>query len=89
MSLFDDIAGATRPDSQRRPVRYIKLVMGENQVIAELKDGYKLGYSRQFNYVKVMRNEEELRCEIVREGYTLNEFIDRCFYYSRIYNYLP
>lgn len=38
----------------------------------------KVGYSRQFNTVSVIRGNETLRTDLVRPGYGVSEFAEYC-----------
>lgn len=73
---------------KRKESIYLKGRIERGQVVVEIHPDIKVGYSRQFNYVRVIKNgdDEPMRTEVVPDGYTLSQFIDDCYRFHCIFN---
>ena len=65
----------------------IKLSMDTKtgNIIADIWDDIKVGYSRQFNTVSVIKGIQILRTDSVPLGYKLSEFQDDVLKYRKIF----
>lgn len=65
----------------------IKLSMDTktHDIIADIGDEVKVGYSRQFNTISVIKGIQTLRTDSVPLGYKLSEFQDDVLKYRKIF----
>ena len=65
----------------------IKLSMDTktHDIIADIGDEVKVGYSRQFNTISVIKGIQTLRTDSVPLGYKLSQFCDEVLKYRKIF----
>jgi len=63
----------------------LKLDTGTGDIIADIDDDVKVGYSRQFNTVSVIKGSQKLRTDSVPLGYKLSEFCEYVLKYRKIF----
>jgi hypothetical protein len=67
-------------------MRYIKLKYQDGQIFARINEQIRVGYSRQFNAISIICRDKAIKTELVKDGYTLNEFIDYLEKVNTIFN---
>ena len=74
----------------KRESPYLHGRIERGQVFVQVSPSIKIGYSKQFNYIRALREgiDEPLRTEIVPENYTVTQFVEDCFRLHALYNNL-
>lgn len=86
--VFKTMGGVFMPDSLRKEAAHLSGRVERNQIVVDIHPLYKVGYSSQLNCIRVLRDGEVIRTEVVPEGYTVSQFQADCFRFHCIFNNL-